>query len=228
MSLFRRKDEPGAAATGADTTPTTVAAARDPDLAVPPFRPSGVSLPAASTGPAAPKPNSPPATAGVPRAPGAPAAPGAATPVGAAPSRGPSRTEATDRRTLVIGKGISLQGTVTDAERLVIEGTMESQLLQAQELVIGHSGVFKGEAQVEDAEIAGTFDGTLNATGSLTIRATGRVIGTARSRRLSVEDGGQLSGKMEMITDGAAASNGPRLAPAPVPAPARSSEPADA
>ena len=120
---------------------------------------------------------------------------------------------------LVVGKGISLQGTVTEAEKLIIEGTMESQLLQAQELVISHSGVFKGEVQVEDAEIAGTFDGTLTATGSLTIRATGRVIGTARSRRLSVEDGGQLSGKMEMITETSAA----RVAPAP-----RSAEPAEA
>nr|WP_246523231.1 polymer-forming cytoskeletal protein [Neoroseomonas eburnea] len=144
---------------------------------------------------------------------------------GAAPARGPARTEAVERRTLVVGKGISLQGTVTEAERLVIEGTMESQLLQAQELIISHSGVFKGEVEVEDAEIAGTFDGTLTAKGSLTIRATGRVLGTARSRRLSVEDGGQLSGKMEMITDAPAAGTSPRLAPVPTP---RSAEPADA
>lgn len=221
MSLFRRKDEPGAAATGAEGAPTTVAAARDPDLTMPPFRPSGVAMPAASAGPAAPKPTSAPATAGVARVPSTPmAAPPAPTAM-AAPTRGPARAEAPERRTLVVGKGISLQGTVSEAERLVIEGTMESQLLQAQELVIGHSGVFKGEAQVEDAEIAGTFDGTLNATGSLTIRGTGRVIGTARSRRLSVEDGGQLSGKMEMITDAPAAA-APRIAPV------RNTEPADA
>jgi cytoskeletal protein CcmA (bactofilin family) len=106
---------------------------------------------------------------------------------------------------------------------------MESQLLQAHELVIGHSGVFKGEVQVEDAEIAGVFDGTLTVNGSLTIRSTGRVLGTARSRRLSVEDGGQLSGKMEMITgDAPPAAAAPRLAPAPVPVPARTTEPADA
>jgi cytoskeletal protein CcmA (bactofilin family) len=102
---------------------------------------------------------------------------------------------------LQLGKGISIQGSVTEAERIVIEGTMESQLLQCQELAISHSGVFKGEVQVEDADIAGVFDGTLTATGSLTIRATGRVLGVARSRRLSVEEGGQLTGRMEMITE---------------------------
>ncbi len=220
MSIFRRKDDAGQP----EAAPTTVPAARDSDLAMPPFRPSGVTLPTASTGPAAPKPTAAPAAAGVARV---PPAPGAA-PAAPAAARGPARTEAAERRTMIIGKGISLAGTVTEAEKLVIEGTMESQLLQAQELVISHSGVFKGEVQVEDAEIAGVFDGTLTVNGSLTIRATGRVIGVARSRRLSVEDGGQLSGKMEMITgDAPATAAPPRLAPVPVPA-ARSTEPADA
>ncbi len=218
MSIFRRKDETGQP----EATPATVPVSRDSDLAMPPFRPAGVTLPAAASGPAAPKPTAAPAAAGVARV---PPAPGAAP---AAPARGPARTEAAERRTMIIGKGISLQGTVTEAEKLVIEGTMESQLLQAHELVISHSGVFKGEVQVEDAEIAGVFDGTLTVNGSLTIRATGRVIGIARSRRLSVEDGGQLSGKMEMITGDAAAASAPRLAPVPVPAPSRNTEPADA
>jgi cytoskeletal protein CcmA (bactofilin family) len=219
MSIFRRKDETGQP----EAAPATVPVARDSDLAMPPFRPAGVQLPATASGPAAPKPSAAPAGAGVARVPPAPGAAPAAT-----AARGPARTEAADRRTMIIGKGISLQGTVTEAEKLVIEGTMESQLLQAQELVISHSGVFKGEVQVEDAEIAGVFDGTLTVNGSLTIRSTGRVLGVARSRRLSVEDGGQLSGKMEMITGDAPAATAPRLAPVPVPAPTRTTEPADA
>ncbi|MBB5688181.1 cytoskeletal protein CcmA (bactofilin family) [Roseomonas alkaliterrae] len=213
MSLFRRKDEPGA-----DTGSTTIPAARDPDLAVPPFRPAAATQPAGAApavGPAAPKPNAPPATAaGVTRVAGA-----APTPPASTAPRAPAAQP--ERRTLVVGKGISLQGTVTEAERLVIEGTMESQLLQAQELVITHAGVFKGEVQVEDAEIAGTFDGSITATGSLVIRSTGRLLGTARTRKLSVEEGGQVSGKMEMLSDGAPQARLPL-------APARTSEPADA
>lgn len=218
MSLFRRKDEPATGATGNEPAPTTIPASRDPDLAMPPFRPAGVTpvstAPTPATGPMAPKPNSPPASAGMAR----PAAPTAA----AAPRAG-ARPETADHRTLVVGKGISLQGTVTEAEKLIIEGTMESQLLQAQELVITHSGVFKGEVHVEDAEIAGVFDGTLTVNGSLTIRSTGRVLGVTRSRRLSVEDGGQLSGKMVMITEASPPAPTARMAPAP-----RSTEPADA
>ena len=62
-------------------------------------------------------------------------------------------------------------------------------------------GVFRGEVEVEDAEIAGIIDGTLLARGSLVVRATGKVLGTARCRRLQVEDGGQITGRIEMLPD---------------------------
>ena len=116
-------------------------------------------------------------------------------------ARGPVRDIGTERRTLVVGRGISLQGTVQDAERLVVEGTVEASTIQAAELAIAHGGLLKGEIEVEDAEVAGTMDGTLIARGSLIIRNTGRLLGTARCRRLQVEDGGQVSGRIEMISD---------------------------
>jgi len=197
MSLFRRKDE---ATTPPAPEPTSVPTARDPDLAVPPFRPAAVVPPAASAAATSAKPTITPSPAA------RPSTPTAGRPTG--------RAEAGEKRVLQLGKGISIQGSVTEAERIVIEGTMESQLLQCQELAISHSGVFKGGVHVEDADIAGVFDGTLTATGNLIIRATGRVLGVARSRRLSVEDGGQLTGRMEMITDAPASS--PMAVAAPV------------
>jgi cytoskeletal protein CcmA (bactofilin family) len=58
--------------------------------------------------------------------------------------------------------------------------------------------------EVEDAEISGLMDGMLTVRGSLVLRGTGQVIGEARCRRLQVEDGGQLSGKISMINDNTA------------------------
>jgi cytoskeletal protein CcmA (bactofilin family) len=100
-----------------------------------------------------------------------------------------------------VGRGISVQGTVTEAERLVVEGTVEATMIRATELAVSHGGVFKGEVEVEDAEVAGTIDGTITARGSLVVRASGRVLGTAHCRRLQVEDGGQITGRIEMITE---------------------------
>ncbi len=138
--------------------------------------------------PAAPAPQAPLPAAAAPR-PMAPAA-------GRTPGREPA-----ERRTLVVGRGISVQGTVQDAERLVVEGTVEASMIHATELSVAPGGVFKGEVEVEDADIAGTIDGTLTARGNLIVRSTGKVLGIARCRRLQVEDGGQITGRIEMITE---------------------------
>ncbi|MFT8245793.1 polymer-forming cytoskeletal protein [Roseomonas sp. BN140053] len=220
MSVFRRKRDETASPTAEAPPSAAVPVARDPDLSVPPFRPTAPTAGAApkdhSTMSLPPKPSAAP---GLPAGlssgqPGIPARPqgGNAVPLaGAQPGAAP-RSQAAERRTLVVGKGISLQGTVADAERLVVEGTVESQMIHAQELQITHAGVFKGEVEVEDAEVAGVFDGTITARGNLIIRATGRVLGVARCRRLQVEEGGQLSGRMEMLSDNA--SGGFQPAPA--------------
>jgi cytoskeletal protein CcmA (bactofilin family) len=170
----------------------------DSGLGVPPFRPAPAKeTPAMARSPFAPSPATPPAppagTPGVPPLPAARPMPGA--------SVRPAPRDAAERRTLVVGRGISVQGTVQDAERLVVEGTVEASMIHATELSIAQGGMFKGEVEVEDAEIAGTMNGTLTARGNLVVRASGRLLGKARCRRLQVEDGGQISGQMEMLGD---------------------------
>ena len=192
IDIFNHRKEDGSPA---DLQPpgapaATVQAARDPDIGVPPFLP--VPKESSSTTPA-PNPNAAPTGPSVtdPRP----------APIATSPARPAGRVEPSEPRTLVVGCGISLQGTVADAERLVVEGTVESQMIHAAELFVAGSGMFKGEVEVEDAEIAGGLDGTITARGSLIIRTTGRISGVAHCRKLSVEEGGQVSGKMEMLTD---------------------------
>ncbi|MEI6158270.1 MAG: polymer-forming cytoskeletal protein [Roseococcus sp.] len=181
MSIFGRKKEE---ATDSSPEAANVPTQRDAELTMPAYR-----APAANSAPMGmpPKPNNAPVRPGVP----APAA---------MPARGgPVTTATTERRTLIVGRGISLQGTVADAERLVVEGTVESQMIQAAELSVAQTGVFRGEVQVEDAEIAGLFDGTVTARGNLIVRSTGKIKGMARYKKLSVEEGGQVVGSMEML-----------------------------
>ena len=152
--------------------------------------------------------------------------PGGSMPGGPMPGGRPGpmpRPQAAERRTLVVGRGISVQGVVQDAERLVVEGTVEATMIHAAELSIAQGGVFRGEVEVEEAEVAGTIDGTLTARGNLIVRATGKVLGTARCRRLQVEDGGAITGRIEMIGEGY--ENAPRVAAAE---PVRVEAPADA
>ena len=146
-----------------------------------------------------------------PFAPPLPAAP-AASPLtrSSIPGGAVGAREDGQRRTLVVGRGISVQGTVQDAERLVVEGTVEAAMVNGLiELSIAHGGLFKGEVEVDEAEVAGTIDGTLTARHALIVRGSGRVLGTARCRRLQVEDGGQITGRIEMLSDSPAPHNHP-------------------
>ncbi|MFT9207346.1 bactofilin family protein [Acetobacter orientalis] len=154
-----------------------------------------------------------------PLPPGSPLSPGSAMPPipGAGrglPQQAQPKKDVPEQRTLVVGRGISVQGTVQDAERLVVEGTVESSMISAKELVVMPGGLFRGGVEVESAEIAGTVDGSLTARGGLTLRATGRLLGKAACRRLKVEDGGQITGQLEMLTDDSSANKPSVTAPA--------------
>ncbi len=144
----------------------------------------------------------PPAPGGVSPSGGMPQGASAPPPRPGMPPPPPRPAPGGERRTLVVGKGISVQGTVQDAERLVVEGTVEASMIRATELSIAQGGVFKGAVEVEEAEIAGTIDGTLTARSNLIVRATGKVLGTAHYRRLQVEDGGQITGELKMTAEG--------------------------
>jgi cytoskeletal protein CcmA (bactofilin family) len=189
MAIFGRKRDDGPASPATDPGPGDAPAARDADIGVPPFRPSLKDTPMMSM---APKPTATPGNPSMAPRPG---------PALGVPARPQGSADSAERRTLVVGRGISLQGTVTDAERLVVEGTVESEMIQAAELYVAPTGVFRGEVQVEDAEIAGLFDGTITARGSLIIRGSGKVNGTTRYRKMTVEEGGQISGRMEMLNE---------------------------
>jgi cytoskeletal protein CcmA (bactofilin family) len=173
------------------------ARADNPAVGMPQLRPVPKEAPAMGRSPYPAQPQSTPPTPPQPAT--APTLSQAPRP-GIQPNRG---REPAERRTLVVGRGISVQGTVQDAERLVVEGTVEASMIHATELSIAQGGVFKGAVEVEEAEIAGTIDGTLTARGNLIVRATGKLLGTANYRRLQVEDGGQIVGELKMINEAA-------------------------
>jgi hypothetical protein len=64
-----------------------------------------------------------------------------------------------DRRTLIIGEGISLSGEVTSCDRLIVESTIEAKLEKCQHVIIAETGVFNGNASTENADVRGLFQG---------------------------------------------------------------------
>ena len=139
-----------------------------------------------------PRPN-PPSPGALARATAAPMAPAVAKPAAA-----PARVDAVEGRKLIVGREIVLSGQITSCERLIVEGRVEASLSESRFVEIAESGVFKGMAEIENAEIAGTFEGTLTVRQKLWIRASGKVSGTVRYGRIEIEEGGQLAGEVQV------------------------------
>jgi hypothetical protein len=76
-----------------------------------------------------------------------------------------------DRRTLIVGQGISLTGEVTSCDRLIVEGTIEAKLDKCQHVIIAETGVFHGQASTENADVRGRLEGVLVVSKRLLIRA---------------------------------------------------------
>ena len=116
---------------------------------------------------------------------------------GAAAGGGLPPRRAAEMRKLIVGREISLAGEITSCDRLVVEGSVEANLANCRDIEISETGVFKGSASIEDAEIRGRFEGVLNVRRRLLIRATGRIVGTVRYGQIEIECGGQISGDIQ-------------------------------
>jgi cytoskeletal protein CcmA (bactofilin family) len=102
---------------------------------------------------------------------------------------------------LTVGRNICLSGEITACQKLVVEGQVEAQLTDAQVIEVAPTGYFRGNAEVDEADISGRFEGTLVARQKLTIRKGGRIDGTVRYGRIVIESGGEISGEMSALDD---------------------------
>ncbi|MBT3358064.1 MAG: polymer-forming cytoskeletal protein [Rhodospirillales bacterium] len=105
-----------------------------------------------------------------------------------------------ESRKLTVGREICLSGEITSCERLIVEGRVEASLSDAHAIEIAPTGVFMGSAEVNEADISGLYEGELIARDILTVRSGGRINGTVRYGRISIEAGGEISGDMRALS----------------------------
>jgi cytoskeletal protein CcmA (bactofilin family) len=161
------------------------------DLGIP-MKPTRATPPAATVAPLG-RGVTPPRPPEPARPPEAPRPPEASRPTPTGPQRRPDE----DLRKLIVGREISLSGEINSCDKLIVEGSVEANLQNCHDVDIAESGLFKGSATIEEAEVRGRFEGNLSVRKRLLIRATGRVSGTIRYGQIEIECGGQISGDIQ-------------------------------
>jgi cytoskeletal protein CcmA (bactofilin family) len=121
-----------------------------------------------------------------------------------------------EMRRLSVGREITLSGEINSCDKLFIEGSVEANLTNCRDVDIAETGLFKGSASIEEAEVRGRFEGNLTVRKRLLIKTTGRVSGTIRYGQIEIECGGQISGDIQAQAAGDASEVTADAAPARV------------
>ncbi|MGB0719375.1 MAG: bactofilin family protein [Bdellovibrionales bacterium] len=130
--------------------------------------------------------------------------PGAYQPYGSAATQAAKPASASDRR-LTIGAGITMSGEIESCDYLLVEGTVEAALKGASFLDIAESGIFYGTVEIEEATIAGRFEGDITVHGRLTLREGATLTGTVSYKELEIEAGAIIDGKLTPLNAAPAA-----------------------
>ena len=98
---------------------------------------------------------------------------------------------------VVIGNGVSITGEIKKADEVQIDGEADVTM-KTDNLVIGVTGHCKGNIETHNADIWGSFDGDIKASGTLTIQEQGKATGSIEYQNMQIKLGGKLSGKLKL------------------------------
>ncbi len=100
----------------------------------------------------------------------------------------------------VIGKGMTIKGTIKSEESLHVDGEVDGKLdLPDHRLTIGSNGRVGADTTAREVEILGALNGDIDASKKITIRKGGRLVGDLRTPAIVIEDGAYFKGRIEIV-----------------------------
>lgn len=101
-----------------------------------------------------------------------------------------------------INEGTKLKGDINSQGFFRIDGTIEGNVSTPSKVVLGKSGFINGTLSCENADIEGKFEGDLNVSGTLTLKATAHIEGQVVVGKLAVEPGATFNATCTMKGSG--------------------------
>lgn len=124
-------------------------------------------------------------------------------PVATAPTAPPPRPASMSGggQPAYIGKSLSIEGTITGSDDLVIEGRVKGSIkLSDNMLTIGSNGVVEADVEAKEIRVQGKLNGATKARDRIEIGKTGSVEGEVTTSRIAVEDGAVFRGSVNIAT----------------------------
>lgn len=97
-----------------------------------------------------------------------------------------------------INEGTVIKGDISSNGFFRIDGAIEGNVTTPSKVVIGKSGSINGTLTCENADVEGSFEGKLNVSHTLTLRATATIEGEVEVGKLAVEPGATFNATCKM------------------------------
>lgn len=103
-----------------------------------------------------------------------------------------------------IGAGTSINGDITCSGDIRIDGSLTGNLNVQGKVVIGASGMIKGEVTCKNSQIEGKIEGKITVAELLSLKATSSIVGDIATKKLAIEPGANFTGSCKMDGNSAA------------------------
>ena len=117
---------------------------------------------------------------------------------GKEPTEGGTPVSTDNRTTSILAQGCKFKGEITASGTFRVEGEFEGTISKPESLVVGKSGVVKGDVQVKNAIIGGKMLGNITAENKIELQGGSHVEGDIKTRRLVIDEGVYFEGNCSM------------------------------
>jgi cytoskeletal protein CcmA (bactofilin family) len=106
--------------------------------------------------------------------------------------------DSANERTSILGPTLYFKGDLTAEEDLLIQGRVEGSITHTQRLTVGAQGTVKANIRAQLIIVEGTVDGDLHADKSVFVKETAKVCGNIFAPTVSIVEGANFSGSIDM------------------------------
>ena len=133
----------------------------------------------------------------------------AAAPAPAAVAKSPKKEMTQD--VTYFGKNLQIKGNVSGEGSLIIMGSFEGEFELKGRLQVAQGARIKGDIKATDIYVNGQVDGAITASEKVHLDTTARIKGGIATPRISVLEGAQFDGELQMSNQAARTSQPPSI-----------------